>query len=275
MSSYEALIGSTPLVKLTKLSALLGKGREIYVKMECMNPGGTGKDRAALRMIQDAEACGDLPPPLDPSLPSSPTILVSADNNNNCTSADAGLGENGKDNNNGETNHMDESIRLAISRSRTGGVVVEGTSGSTGISLSSLCAVRGHSAIVVMPDDQAKEKRTMLKCLGAVVHVVPNAAISNPNQYVNVARRIANRINERSNSTCSQQGQRTRIKAAFINQFENLSNYSVHLEWTGPELWSQACGKLDAFVMSSGTGGTISGVGPYLKSRSPFVRWFL
>lgn len=147
------------------------------------------------------------------------------------------------------------------------GVVVEGTSGSTGISLASLCAVRGHSAIVVMPDDQATEKINMLKCLGAVVHVVTTAAISNPNHYVNVAKRIADRIHERygSREDCP-------IKAAFINQFENMSNYSVHNEWTGPELWSQTKGKLDAFVMSSGTGGTIAGIGSYLKSQNPNIK---
>lgn len=262
MSSYESLIGSTPLVKLTKLSALVGKGREIYVKMECMNPGGTGKDRAALRMIQDAEACGALPPPLDLSMPQSKATSMDDRNGTNAHEAEA---ESAVHVDSGQhDNAVDESISLAVARSRTGGIVVEGTSGSTGISLASLCAVRGHSAIVVMPDDQAKEKNTMLNCLGAVVHVVPNAAISNPNHYVNVARRIANRINERCNSA--------RIKAAFTNQFENLSNYTVHLEWTGPELWSQTSGKLDAFVMSSGTGGTISGVGRYLKSQSPFVR---
>eukprot|EP00563_Minutocellus_polymorphus_P018289 CAMPEP_0197715156 /NCGR_PEP_ID=MMETSP1434-20131217/377_1 /TAXON_ID=265543 /ORGANISM="Minutocellus polymorphus, Strain CCMP3303" /LENGTH=489 /DNA_ID=CAMNT_0043299181 /DNA_START=1 /DNA_END=1470 /DNA_ORIENTATION=- len=255
-STYESLIGRTPLIKLTKLSALLGDGRSVYVKMECMNPGGTGKDRAALRMIQDAEECGALPPPLGPCGPCG----VARTND----SAEAPTGD--------ESNHMDESIRLAISRSRTGGIVVEGTSGSTGISLASLCAVRGHSAIVVMPDDQAKEKQTMLKCLGAVVHIVPNAAISNPNQYVNVARRIANRINDRSDELEQHEelaaGRCINIKATFINQFENLSNYSTHLEWTGPELWSQAGGNIDAFVMSSGTGGTISGVGRYLKSHS-------
>ena len=276
ISTYESLIGRTPLVKLAKLSALLGDGRSVYVKMECMNPGGTGKDRAALRMIQDAEACGALPPPLKPMQQSvdttASTIITSDTPNNENSQADpkdsaetkAGLSE--------ESNHMDESIRMAVFRSRTGGIVVEGTSGSTGISLASLCAVRGHSAIVVMPDDQAKEKQTMLKCLGAVVHVVPNAAISNPNQYVNVARRIANRINDRSaeleQSEESLSGRRIHVKATFINQFENLSNYSIHLEWTGPEIWSQAGGKVDAFVMSSGTGGTISGVGRHFKSHN-------
>ena len=264
-STYESLIGRTPLIKLTKLSALLGDGRSIYVKMECMNPGGTGKDRAALRMIQDAEACGALPPPLDTCgvVPAPATQNTANARTNDHDSAEASTGE--------ESDHMDASIRMAVSRSRTGGIVVEGTSGSTGISLASLSAVRGHSAIVVMPDDQAKEKQTMLRCLGAVVHVVPNAAISNPNQYVNVARRIADRINDRSDELGQDEelsaGRCINIKATFINQFENLSNYSIHLEWTGPEIWSQAGGNIDAFVMSSGTGGTISGVGRYLKSH--------
>ena len=274
-STYESLIGRTPLIKLAKLSALLGDGRSIYVKMECMNPGGTGKDRAALRMIQDAEACGALPPPMKPmqqSVDTTASTIITSDMPNNENTRTDPKGPAEKKAVSEESNHMDESIRMAVSRSRTGGIVVEGTSGSTGISLASLCAVRGHSAIVVMPDDQAKEKQTMLKCLGAVVHVVPNAAISNPNQYVNVARRIANRINDRSveleQSEESLSGRRIHVKATFINQFENLSNYSIHLESTGPELWYQAGGNIDAFVMSSGTGGTISGVGRHLKSHN-------
>lgn len=254
-SAYESLVGSTPLVRLNKLSSLLGNNRSIYVKMECMNPGGTGKDRAALRMIQDAEKCRHLPPPLDPSTSTSSLPPL------NCVSPSSN--ENDED----SSHEIDNSIDLAVSRSRTGGIVVEGTSGSTGISLASLCAVRGHSCIVVIPDDQAKEKQTTLRCLGAVVHVVPNAAISNPNQYVNVARRIAKRINTRYGQESG-----TIIKAAFINQFENLSNYMVHRDVTGPELWSQSSGKIDAFVMSSGTGGTIAGVGQYLKSRSNDVK---
>ena len=87
--------------------------------------------------------------------------------------------------------HLSNTIDIAISKSKTGGIVVEGTSGSTGISLATLSAQRGHSVIIVMPDDQAQEKQTILKCLGAVVHVVPTAAISNPNHYVNVAKKIA------------------------------------------------------------------------------------
>ena len=82
--------------------------------------------------------------------------------------------------------------------------MVEGTSGSTGISLATLSAQRSHSTIIVMPDDQAKEKQTILRCIGAIVHVVPTAAISNPNQYVNVARKIAEDINSKyANSTKS------------------------------------------------------------------------
>jgi len=219
-------------------------------------------------MIQDAEACGALPPPLKPTRQSVDSVFTSDTSIN----VNVPAGDSTETQLREESNRVDESIRLAISRSRTGGIVVEGTSGSTGISLASLCAVRGHSAIVVMPDDQAKEKQMMLKCLGAVVHVVPNASISNPNQYVNVARRIANRINDRSRELEQHEepsaGRRIHVKATFINQFENLSNYSIHLEWTGPEIWSQAGGNVDAFVMSSGTGGTISGVGRHLKSHN-------
>lgn len=148
------------------------------------------------------------------------------------------------------------SIREAMERSRTGGLVVEGTSGSTGISLANLCAARGHACLVVLPDDQASEKKAILKSLGAVVHVVPNCAISNPNHYVNIARRIAEIARSKFE-----------IPTVFMNQFENEANYRAHYTKTGPELWKQ-CPRMDAFVMSSGTGGTIAGVGRYLKEQS-------
>jgi len=151
---------------------------------------------------------------------------------------------------------MDGVIREAMRRSRTGGLVVEGTSGSTGISLAMLAKCFGHACVVVLPDDQAEEKRTILRTLGAVVHVVPTAAISNPNHYVNVARKIADRARCNHN-----------IRAVFVDQFENTANFDTHYATTGPELWRQ-CPNLDAFVMSSGTGGTMSGVSRYLKERS-------
>jgi len=125
-----------------------------------------------------------------------------------------------------------------------------------------------------MPDDQAKEKQSILNCLGAIVHIVPNASISNAGHYVNVARRIALDINQGSygsNGRGDDDDRTTtkpRIQAAFMNQFENESNYQAHVETTGPELWNQTNRQIDVFCMSSGTGATLSGVGRYLKDQS-------
>ena len=186
--AYLQLIGNTPLCQLHVLSGILG--RKVYVKMESMNPGGTGKDRAAKYMLQTA-----------------------------CQQND---GEH-------ETKEM-----------------FEGTSGSTGIALAYLCNAMGLKLNVVMPDDQAEEKRILLERLGVTVTVVPPCGISNAHHYVNTARRMAKEAN-----------------GIFLDQFENLSNYRAHYEVTGPELWEQTKGTLDAFVMSAGTGGTIAGVSRY------------
>ena len=229
-SAYERLIGSTPMVRLPKLSALLS--RKIYVKMESLNPGGTGKDRAALNMIRKAEQEGLLP--TTTAVSRAKELLQPIES---------------------ATDPLDMVLAKAVSRSWTGGLVVEGTSGSTGISLATLSVSRGHACLVVMPDDQAHEKQIILKTLGAVVHVVPNAAISNPNHYVNIARRLA----ERARTVWG-------VPAIFTNQFENQANFEIHYHQTGPEIMRQ-CPDLDAFVMSSGTGGTISGVGRYLKEN--------
>ena len=177
--NYESLIGNTPMIYLKKLSKRIGNGKHIYVKMESLNPGGTGKDRAALYMLRDVEERGLLPPPIE----SKKDVSINTDPESTLTISDEDF-----DNSN---DPILSTIKVAIQRSKTGGIVVEGTSGSTGISLSTLSAQRGHSVIIVMPDDQSKEKQTILKCLGAVLHVVPTAAISNPNAYVNVARKIA------------------------------------------------------------------------------------
>lgn len=245
VSAYEALIGNTPLVKLERLSRLIG--RTVYVKMESLNPGGTGKDRAALSMIQLAEASGQLPPPVHNNTietTAAPTTTIKTSEVMNGDSLDS----------------IEDSIHEAMIRSRTGGLCVEGTSGSTGISLATLCAARGHACLVVLPDDQACEKKAILTTLGAIVHIVPNCAISNPNHYVNIARRIAEIARTKHG-----------IPAVFMNQFENEANFHVHYTTTGPELWKQ-CPQMNAFVMSSGTGGTIAGVGKFLKSKNPSCR---
>lgn len=230
-SAYECLIGNTPCILLPNISKLVG--RQIFVKMESWNPGGTGKDRAASSMIAAAQAAGQLPEPRKSAAISELTLQQVRDPS--CGTDD------------------DTILSKAIERSLTGGLVVEGTSGSTGIALAGLAAAQGHACLVVLPDDQADEKRTLLEVLGAVVHVVPTAAIANPQHYVNVANRLAARAVALG------------TKAVFINQFENLANYKVHYETTGPEIWKQC--RPDAFVMSAGTGGTIAGVSKYLKEQ--------
>jgi len=119
-----------------------------------------------------------------------------------------------------------------------------------------------------MPDDQAMEKQLILRCLGAVVHVVPNASIAHAGHYVNVARRIALDITSAQSGGDSSINERPPIQAAFMNQFENESNYQAHVQTTGPELWDQTNHQIDVFCMSSGTGATLSGVGRYLKDQS-------
>ena len=262
-TAYEELIGNTPLIKLHHLSKFLR--RSVYVKMESMNPGGTGKDRAALSIIQHAEETGLLPPPSTSIFLNTSTNTSTKNNDDKVNSAITATSSDLTETFNNQEfvsihSPLDEQlvklIREAISkRSRTGGLVVEGTSGSTGIALATLCAARGHACLVVMPDDQAVEKQSLLKALGAIVHVVPNAAISNPNHYVNIACKAAILARERLG-----------IQAVFGNQFENYANYDIHYRQTGPELWNQ-CPQLDAFCMSSGTGGTISGVGSFLKEK--------
>ncbi len=126
---------------------------------------------------------------------------------------------------------------------RAGVDIFEGTSGSTGIALAFQCNSLGLNLHVVMPDDQAEEKRVMLEKLGAKVTVVPCCAIANANHYVNTARRMA-----------------TLVGGIFIDQFENMANFQAHYRGTGPEIYRQCGGRLDAFVMSAGTGGTIAGV---------------
>jgi cysteine synthase A len=140
-----------------------------------------------------------------------------------------------------------------------GGTVVEGTAGNTGIGLAHVCNARGYRCIIVMPDNQSPEKYALLAMLGAEVHKVPVVPYSNPNQYQNVAQRLAASL----------------PNAIWSNQFDNTANRDTHLRTTGPEIWEQTNGRIDAFVASSGTGGTFAGVAQYLKSRRRSVRCVL
>jgi cysteine synthase A len=142
---------------------------------------------------------------------------------------------------------------------RAGGTVVEGTAGNTGIGLAHVCQARGYRCVIVMPDNQSPEKYRLLEMLGAEVHKVPTVPYSNPNQYQKVAQRLA----------ASLEG------AIWSNQFDNTANRDAHARTTGPEIWSQTDGRVDAFVASCGTGGTFAGVSGYLKSRRSSIRCVL
>ncbi|KAL4430687.1 hypothetical protein ABPG75_005943 [Micractinium tetrahymenae] len=147
---------------------------------------------------------------------------------------------------------------LAKGRLAPGGLVTEGTVGSTGVSLAMCAAAYGCRAFIAMPDDAAVEKAQMLQALGAEVQRLRPVSITHPDHFVNVARR---RAAEQPN-------------AIFADQFENPANFRAHLK-TGEEIWEQTRGRVDAFVSGAGTGGTIAGVSCYLKQRRPGVQVFL
>ena len=140
-----------------------------------------------------------------------------------------------------------------------GGTVVEGTAGNTGIGLAHVCNARGYRCVIVMPDNQSPEKYALIEALGAEVHRVKTVPYSDPNHYQKAAGRLAQEL----------------PNAIWSNQFDNTANRRAHLETTGPEIWQQTDGRIDAFVAASGTGGTIAGVSEYLKSRSSTVRTVL
>ena len=140
-----------------------------------------------------------------------------------------------------------------------GGTVVEGTAGNTGIGLAHVCHSRGYRLILLMPDNQSPEKYQLLEALGAEVRKVPVVPYTNPAQYQHQAGRLAQEL----------------PNAVWSNQFDNTANRRAHLESTGPEIWEQCAGRIDAFVAASGTGGTLAGTSEYLKSKSAAVRTVL
>jgi len=140
-----------------------------------------------------------------------------------------------------------------------GGTVVEGTAGNTGIGLAHVCNARGYRCVIVMPDNQSPEKYGLIEALGAQVQRVKAVPYSDPNHYQKVAGRLAQEL----------------PSAIWANQFDNTANRRAHVETTGPEIWEQTGGRIDAFVSATGTGGTLAGVSEYLKSRNPQVRTVL
>lgn len=140
---------------------------------------------------------------------------------------------------------------------KPGGTIIENTSGNTGAAVAMIAAIRGYKAILTMPDKVSKEKQDALKAFGAQIVVTPTSASpDSPEHYVNTAKRLAQ---ETPNSFR-------------INQYDNLLNPEAHYLTTGPEIWKQTSGHVDYFVASSSTGGTISGVGRYLKEKNPKVK---
>lgn len=140
---------------------------------------------------------------------------------------------------------------------KPGGTIIENTSGNTGAAVAMIAAIRGYKAILTMPDKVSKEKQNALKAFGAEIIVTPtSAAPDSPEHYVNLAKKLAA---ETPNSFR-------------IDQYDNPKNPEAHYLSTAPEIWSQTEGKIDYFVASGSTGGTISGVGKYLKERNPAIK---
>jgi cysteine synthase A len=198
---FIGAIGDTPLIRLERASE--ATGCEILGKAEFLNPGGSVKDRAALAIVEDAEARGEL---------------------------------------------------------RPGGVIVEGTAGNTGIGLALVANARGYRTVIVIPETQSEEKKDMLRLCGADLREVPAKPYKDPGNYVHVSRRLAEELAE-----SSPEG------AVWANQFDNVANREGHRKTTGPEIWQQTDGKVDAFICAVGTGGTLAGVGMALKERNPDV----
>jgi cysteine synthase A len=199
---FLASIGNTPLIKLKKASELTGC--TILGKAEFLNPGGSVKDRAALAIIQDAEAKGLL---------------------------------------------------------RPGGVIVEGTAGNTGIGLTLVANALGYRSVIVMPETQSQEKKDMLRLIGADLRLVPAVPYANPGNYVRYSETLAREL-----ETTEPNG------VLWANQFDNVANRLGHYHTTGPEIWSQTDGRLDAFTCAVGTGGTLAGIGMALKERDKAIR---
>ncbi|MCB9732994.1 MAG: cystathionine beta-synthase [Deltaproteobacteria bacterium] len=140
---------------------------------------------------------------------------------------------------------------------KPGGTIVEATSGNTGMGLAMVAAVRGYKTIFVMPDKMSEEKIAALRAFGAKVVVCPtNVEPDDPRSYYCVARRLADET----------------PGAVLANQYHNPSNPLAHYKSTGPEIWEQTGGEIDVLVTSMGTGGTISGIGRYLKEKKPSIR---
>ncbi|MBR0693137.1 cysteine synthase A [Bradyrhizobium lablabi] len=140
---------------------------------------------------------------------------------------------------------------------KPGGLVVESTAGNTGIGLAVVASTRGYRTLIVIPETQSQEKKDALRLCGAELVEVPALPFANPNQYQHVGKRLAEQLRKTEPNG-----------VLFADQWNNLDNAKAHYESTGPEIWQQTGGKLDGFVCSVGTGGTLAGTSRYLKEKS-------
>ncbi|OIQ95878.1 cysteine synthase [mine drainage metagenome] len=144
---------------------------------------------------------------------------------------------------------------------RPGGVIVEGTAGNTGIGLALVGNARGYRTVIVMPETQSQEKKDMLRLVGADLRLVPARPYSDPGNYVRYSEQLARELAA---------GEANGV--LWANQFDNLANRRGHARTTGPEIWEQTQGRIDAFTCAVGTGGTLAGVGLALKERNQGVK---
>ncbi|MGC9502478.1 cysteine synthase A [Baaleninema sp.] len=139
---------------------------------------------------------------------------------------------------------------------KPGGTVVEGTAGNTGIGLTHICNAKGYKCVIIIPETQSQEKMDTLRTLGAEVRPVPAVPYRDPNNYVKLSGRLAAETDN----------------AIWANQFDNVANRRAHYETTGPEIWAQTDGKIDAWVAATGTGGTYAGAAMFFKEKNPKVK---
>src|SRR5689334_1421068 len=143
---------------------------------------------------------------------------------------------------------------------KAGGLVVESTAGNTGIGLAVVASARGYRTLILIPETQSQEKKDMLRLCGAELVEVPALPYANPNNYQHVGRRLAAQLRKTEPNG-----------VLFADQWNNLDNAKAHYESTGPEIWAQTDGKIDGFICSVGTGGTLAGTSRYLKEKHPGI----
>ena len=141
------------------------------------------------------------------------------------------------------------------------GIIVEGTAGNTGISLTLAGNSRGYRSVIVMPETQSQEKKDALRLCGADLRLVPAVPYRDPNNYVRYSERLANELREELGGG-----------VIWANQFDNTANRQGHIDGTGPEIWEQTSGEIDGFICAVGSGGTLGGLSLYLKSQNPDIQ---